>query len=206
MAELPPKQLLVEGPEDKYVFEQVMRYHGMPDDAFKVMVKQGVDQLLGSLKVLVLDLVDRVGVVIDADEHLNRRWQQVHGILTRSGYTSVPRRPDLAGTIIEEVDKPTVGVWIMPNNALPGKLEDFVRFLVPTGDALWAQAEGCVDTLPDVPTRFRFKDRSKAVVHTWLAWQREPGTSMGTAITKRYLNMAAPEAEKLTGWLHRLFD
>lgn len=46
----------------------------------------------------------------------------------------------------------------------------------------------------------------KAHIHTWLAWQEEPGTPMGLAITKRYLNADAPYVQQLMDWISRLFD
>ena len=45
----------------------------------------------------------------------------------------------------------------------------------------------------------------KAHVHTWLAWQKEPGKPMGQAITKRYLDANAPHAQQLIVWIRKLF-
>lgn len=46
----------------------------------------------------------------------------------------------------------------------------------------------------------------KAMIHTWLAWQREPGRPMGLAITKRFLDPEAPSAMEFVAWVRRLFD
>jgi len=103
-----------------------------------------------------------------------------------------------------------VGVWVMPNNALPGALEDFLRFLVPTGDPFWEHAESSVACLPKseaVETKWRNAEnwRSKARIHTYLAWQKNPGTPLGQAITARYLTADASEVAPLVTWLRRLF-
>ncbi len=45
-----------------------------------------------------------------------------------------------------------------------------------------------------------------AEIHTWLAWQEEPGSPLGQAITKRYLDADAPRAQQLMDWVRRLFD
>jgi hypothetical protein len=92
----------------------------------------------------------------------------------------------------------------MPDNELEGILEDFVAFLVPTGDSLWPYAKECVQQIPD--RRFGLHQQSKADIHTWLAWQAEPGRPLGLAIQSRYLDPNAPHAQKLVGWLRRLFE
>lgn len=35
---------------------------------------------------------------------------------------------------------------------------------------------------------YAIQDRSKAFIHTWLAWQKKPGIPMGQAITANVLN------------------
>jgi hypothetical protein len=146
---------------------------------------------------------ERIGVAVDADENLETRWKQFADILTKAGYTNIPKTPDPAGTIVYSPDLPIVGIWLMPNNQLPGKLENFISFLVPKDDALWREAESVVQNLPE--KRFQKKDEIKAHVHTWLAWQEDPGTPMGLAITKRYLQHDSEEAQSLVNWLTKLF-
>ena len=47
--------------------------------------------------------------------------------------------------------------------------------------------------------------RSKALIHTWLAWQEDPGTPLGLAVTKRYLDGDHALAQQFVQWLLRLF-
>ncbi|MGH2495980.1 MAG: DUF3226 domain-containing protein [Ktedonobacteraceae bacterium] len=54
--------------------------------------------------------------------------------------------------------------------------------------------------------RFRNAHESKARIHTWLAWQKEPGKPMGQAITARYLDADALHARQLIAWIRKLFD
>nr|WP_254435729.1 DUF3226 domain-containing protein [Dolichospermum sp. UHCC 0260] len=49
-------------------------------------------------------------------------------------------------------------------------------------------------------------DLSKAIIHTYLAWQDEPGYPMGQAITKQSLRPHTDIAIKFTDWLTRLFN
>ena len=60
----------------------------------------------------------------------------------------------------------------------------------------------------DAATRQRYpnRHRSKALIHTWLAWQQNPGRPMGTAIKAGYLQHDAPIALAFVAWLRRLFE
>ncbi len=53
--------------------------------------------------------------------------------------------------------------------------------------------------------RFRSTYRIKAKIHTWLAWQKEPGKPLGQAITATYFDANAPHAQELIDWIRRLF-
>jgi hypothetical protein len=75
---------------------------------------------------------------------------------------------------------------------------------VPDGDALWTRAGDAIDSIPEHERRFPPVRRSKALIHTWLAWQEEPGSPMGQAIGKRDLDGSAPAAQRFVEWLRRL--
>lgn len=98
-----------------------------------------------------------------------------------------------------------IGIWIMPNNVVPGELEHFIEFLVPEKgtNALWQHARHTVDTLPE--QHFLEQEKMKAYVHSWLAWQERPGTPMGLAIGMKFLDANVPEAAHLIDWINRLF-
>ena len=65
------------------------------------------------------------------------------------------------------------------NNRIAGMLEDFLSSLIREEDVLLARVVSCVDGIPSEQRRFRNTYRSKALIHTWLAWQEEPGTPLG---------------------------
>ena len=119
----------------------------------------------------------------------------------------MPANPDQNGVIVV-VRRPdrdvSVGVWLMPDNQLPGRLETFAAFLIPDTDALWLYAKTTVSALPE--QRFHEIARDKANIHTWLAWQEKPGILLGQAISARYLDKDAPHAQKLTAWIRNLFE
>lgn len=77
---------------------------------------------------------------------------------------------------------------------------------MPEDDTLWPLAEDVVRKVIATDRKFRLSYTSKALLHTWLAWQEEPGGPMGQAITKRYLNANAPYAQELMSWIRQLFE
>ncbi|MEI6987660.1 MAG: DUF3226 domain-containing protein, partial [Rhodospirillaceae bacterium] len=137
-----------------------------------------------------------VRVTVDTDKKISY-------ILTNAGY-NVPKDPEATGTIIQCEGKPRIGIWLMPDNQASGMIEDFVKFLVPEADALIAQACQCVADIK--PPDWRFEPHlSKAEIHTWLAWQKSPGTPLGSAINQKYLDADCQHAKTLITWLSDLF-
>jgi len=61
------------------------------------------------------------------------------------------------------------------------------------------------DGIPATERRFSDLAKPKAVIHTWLAWQEEPGKPLGTAITAKYLDAGVPEVNDFINWLRQLF-
>lgn len=197
------KKLLVEGINDCHVFWNLFEQHAVPE-TFKVKGKDGVSTLLKELKTELRESdLECVGVVLDADADLPARWRSIWDRLKELGYINLPVVPEAGGTIVVTDGLPKVGVWLMPNNQLNGMLEDFIAYLVPSGDKLWDYAQSCVAAIENKPFGIHL---SKANIHTWLAWQEEPGTPMGSAIKFHYLQADVPEALSFIAWIKRLFD
>ena len=215
--------MLVEGPDDHHVLLHLLTVHGVNQrmephlegrrptvvsgDKMVFKACEGIQNVFDNLtqRLKLTSELACIGVIVDADLGVAGRWQRLRDILTDSGYADVPEVPEASGTLVEHEEKPRVGIWIMPNNILPGKVEDFVALLVPAEDSLWKQAERSVEEIPEADRRFNGEAFIKAHIHTWLAWQENPGLPMGQAITRRYLNSDAPEALRLVDWLKRLF-
>ena len=53
--------------------------------------------------------------------------------------------------------------------------------------------------------KFPKKYFSKAQLHTWLAWQAEPGMPFGTALTAACFASDTPKALDFVNWFKRLF-
>ncbi len=221
--------MLVEGPDDWNVFFHLIKHHYLADQL--TVTRRGdyrpqSENTSAAIKHVLFDVVqgdsmfkpkslsaqlkasglERIGIVVDADTDLQSRWLKLCDALPRIGYTDLPTAPVPSGTIIEQVNYPTVGIWVMPDNRLPGTLEDFVGFLRPADDTLWTRAGEAVAQIPSQERLFKPQMTIKAHIHTWLAWQEEPGTAMGQAISKRYLDATSSHALLLVDWLRRLFD
>ena len=203
------KVLLVEGPDDEHVLKHICGNRGIPhlDD---IKSHGGVERLLDSMPVRLKasEEGDIVGVVIDADIDVAARWRSLSDRLIRVGYTGVPNSPAPEGTILDPpsgILLPRVGIWIMPDNQTKGILEDFLRFLLPARSPLFDHIATSVATIPAGERRFSQLAEPKVLIHTWLAWQEEPGKPLGTAITARYLDPAVAQVDVLVSWLNRLF-
>ncbi len=201
--------LLVEGPDDEHVLKHLCGKRGGPT-LDEIKPYGGVEQLLESLPLRLIESdVRAVGVVVDADTGFSGRWQSLRSILVRAGYQDVPADPMADGTVVDPpkgTPLPRVGVWIMPDNQSSGVLEDFLAFLVPKNSPLFEHARASVANIPDGERRFSPIAEPKAVIHTWLAWQEEPGRPYGTAITAHYLDPRVPQVDVLVSWLRRLYE
>ena len=203
-----PRRLIVEGRDDQFTIINLTSRHGWEWDKPAEYIPyidaaDGVDNALEAMAVAIRTY-SHVGLVVDADIELVDRWQSIRNRLTALGF-SVPRSPAPDGTIIEERGK-KIGVWLMPDNQNPGKLEDFLALLIPAGDQCWPWAQQAAMTAKTQHRAgFSTPDTIKAQIHTWLAWQQEPGLPFGTAINAAVFAHDSPLAMAFVGWLTRLF-
>jgi hypothetical protein len=211
-----PQQLLVEGKNDRHVIWALCQKYQVPE-TFSVEIgindrsdqqeTQGIEELLKGIPVILKEEnLETLGIVVDADQDLAARWQGVTNKLKEFGYWDIPPAPLENGWIHIQEEKPKIGVWVMPDNKLPGMLEDFVTYLIPAEDKLHGKAIAILKEIegeklnPYPPTHHQ-----KALIHTWLAWQKTPGMPMGQAITAKALYHDSAIAEKFIGWLKKLF-
>ena len=89
---MPSSTLLVEGDDDKHVLEQIRRARGI-STLIKTERLGGIANLPRRIRASLRASEgndDVVGVVIDADEDPNARWQSIRGIFTQEGYQNIP--------------------------------------------------------------------------------------------------------------------
>lgn len=208
--EIHPYKLLVEGNDDQHVVWALCEKHSVPE-TFDVVDSESAEKLLKSFEVR-LRLADnnrRIGVVMDADANLKNRWDSFVSILKRTEkYDCDALTLPHNGLVLEPIDNsyPKVGIWLMPDNNQNGMLEDFMVALATPGDELIQKSE---DVLTELETegvqKYKPTHRSKAKIHTYLAWQDVPGRPMGQAITANILNSNSDIPMRFVKWLREMF-
>lgn len=215
--------LLVEGEADRSFFEVICRqlaidasiHVAAPNDLIASQVfkntKEGVFSLLPELlKQLEDGTTEKLAVVVDADSLVNgggfqKACDRVGRIVQPAGFDLAPGK-SADGLVFENSDGlADLGLWVMPNNADEGMLEDWIKqCLHPGEDALYQHAGTSIDAIPGGP-KFKPLHRTKAEVATWLAWQEKPGHGLYNAAKPDLLNTSAPLFAGLHAWLTHVF-
>lgn len=220
MTAIPMGELYVEGKDDMHTIIHLLTRHGFDFDRkprpIEIKVAENDIKLLEGVAVAVkANKHGSVGFVLDLDTTVDERWQQIANRLLGSDLqatspglkTDLKSIPDQSGKIIEVPGiRARVGFWLMPDNCQPGgKLENLLDSLIPPQDALRSLAEESANQAHQKGAKFAEKDRIKAIMHTWLAWQEKPGHPYGTAIEAKYFNHDSPAARAFVEWCRTLF-
>ena len=207
--------LCVESQHDQHVVIHLVKRHGVnwSDNDHPVNVKNSKNDS-GVLNA-IRDEVDAakgtgraVGFILDIDTTAVGRWAQVEKALKTVGMNP-PHQPVIGGYIEKSLAlNVQVGVWLMPDNQLyQGDLEDFLKTLLPNSDKLYAFAEkSSEEAILHDAKYMNPKDRKKANLHCWLAWQEEPGVPYGQAINFKYFESQSAEATAFVTWFKTLFS
>lgn len=203
-----PRQLLVEGDDDKWAVINLMvkaGYSFEPEDAVFVRECKGITRLLDLIpEVYKQSGLSSLGIIVDSDLDPPSRWASLRARL-QTLRVNVPEKPDESGTIVTS-NKCSIGIWMMPDNQAKGMLENFLAYLIPDHDKLWGHAVEATDKAISMETPFLSKDRAKGQIHSWLAWQREPGKPIGTAISAGFLSGTTEKVSEFKTWFSRLFE
>lgn len=193
--------LLVEGQDDRHVVRHI-RERALRITDFAIRDKDGVDQLLESIRPEVrAPGREVVGILADANADASARWEAVRGRLLGAGLTPPPNI-DQTGLII--AGNPRVGVWLMPDNASSGSIEDLVARMIPDEDPVWPLAQDYIASIPEADRAFSERNARRAEVHAWLAAREKP-RQMGLAIGAVDLDVEAAICQTFVGWLRLLF-
>ena len=175
---------------------------------FCIKQKNGKVELLKSITMEV-KAPERtaVGIVLDADDDLTAAWHSVKNRLKELGNdyfdpSALPTVPEPAGTIIE--GRRRIGIWLMPDNRLPGELEDFIEKMIPCKDPVWPLSKDYINLIPEGDRKFKQGKILRAEIHAWLATRREP-RKMGSAIGYSDLTVDAANTTAFLVWLRKMF-
>jgi hypothetical protein len=209
--------VLVEGVDDLHFVLHVLYCHGferadiVPPERWAISQtgtgnrlelkpKGGFEKLSGELRIeLTPTYLQRMAIIADADVDPAARWASIRDSLTRAG-VSAPREIPTRGLVISTPNKPIVGIWLMPDNDRPGYIEHLLADMIDPTDRLWAHASACVDQLKTIEQRFPLTDTRKAEIHTWLAWQEQPGARLSEAVVRRYVDTNCAAVVSFTTW------
>ncbi len=218
MAEtLERSRLHVEGTDDQNSLVHLLRRNGVdyhpdkfedsPSHLPRFVQLRSVEKLLDGIETTVKTSTNRiVGFLLDADQPLANRWQSVSQRLKNVGVGDLPDSPPANGFIGESAQfKARVGVWLMPDNVRDGKLEDFLKTLIEEHDPLIVHAEASTQLAKEKGAAFSEIDKIKAIIHAWLAWQKEPGLPYGLAVKAKYFRHDSPTAAVFVEWFKTLY-
>lgn len=203
--------LLVEGKDEEEVIDKLHQNRNVPR-LFKIEDCKGKDELKKGIPLFIKGSeFNKIGILLDADTDMKSRWESMRDILRKNNFTLIngeiiPKIMPKDGLIATNNEK-IIGVWIMPNNELEGMLEDFIRFLIPTDDKLLPIAEEIIARIEtEKLNKYPPTHHAKALIHTWLAWQKKTGSPFGQAITANYLDVKNTElCAVFMNWIHKLF-
>jgi len=201
------KILLTEGDTDCHVIASLCSHYQLETDLFGFFSCGSDTKVLKKANALLsLDGEQQkqtIGIVLDADTNVASRWEAIKNKLQNYEYI-IPETPNIGGTILNCPYLPKLGIWLMPNNLDVGMLEDFCLLLVEENKI--AVADECIKiAMKKNATSFKNVHYAKALIHTYLAWQDEPGKPIGQAITAKILQPSYPISLEFKKWLIELF-
>ncbi|MDP1560171.1 MAG: hypothetical protein Q8M16_02130 [Pirellulaceae bacterium] len=209
------KRLLVEGREEQRLIPQLIEHNSIvwgetrEQAIVDIAEFDGVDNLLrpGVIETeLKVSGLRELGIIVDADEDLDSRWQAVRRRCLQEFSSQLPKQLSENGLVIENQAGLRLGVWIMPDNKNQGMLETFLSCLVPENESeVYQHAVHCVSTAKERGAPFLESQRAKALIHTWLGWQNPPGRQLHQAIIERILIPHSERSKPFVDWFRKLF-
>ena len=208
--------LRVEGKDDHHAIRHLLKRHGIDIDRLGIDVKGsewededtgGKEKLLAGMQTEVMTSNDKaIGFVLDADGPPKDLWDSVRGRLKGLGLNLPNKIPEGGFVGDTAIFQARVGVWLMPDNRRSGAIEEFLKDLIVDGDTLLQLADTSTVSAKKLGAAFSDAKQRKAVLHTWLAWQKNPGVPYGLAVKARYFQHDSPAALAFVDWFQRVFQ
>lgn len=202
-------RLMVEGPDDKYCVIHLTETHGLDWGEPEFWMPHiwdcgGYDKLRNSLPI-AFKTYSKLGVIVDSDPGTNR-YESIIKALENTAIKFPELLPEEGLVVKDDSGTIRLGIWLMPDNQTDGTLEGFLSNLVPSEDARWDHAQESVTLAKEKGAEFPDNLVKKANLHTWLAWQREPGLRFGTAIKAGYFATDQQLVTNFYAWFENLFN
>lgn len=214
-----PKVLLVEGDQDKRVIPELIETNRIPwviegQPIVQIRAAGGYEALRDPDTIaaeLTASGLEALGIIVDADEAPQQRWQSVRDALEQGIPDLIEPLPmELPETGLIHRTKLGIrfGVWMMPDNRREGMLETFLANLLPDDSTnLWEFAQTAArsaQTNHQAP--YTAVQTDKAQIYTWLAWQNPPDCQLHQALNKqRIFQPSHPHAQRFVQWFKDLY-
>lgn len=212
-------KLLVEGSTELRLIPELVEAQGIAWDEDEVGSQVPyIDNCGGVEKILEAGTIsaefkasglERLGVIVDANGNAAGRWDAIRQrcVSELPDMADLPEQIPEDGFVRERQDGSWFGVWIMPDNRHQGALEEFLLGLIPDDDAELVQyARHSVDGARERGAPLRDVEVTKSVVHTFLAWQENPGPQLHEAVMRRLLDPRHPQSQPFITWFTRMFE
>ncbi|MDX2268612.1 MAG: DUF3226 domain-containing protein [Bryobacter sp.] len=140
-------------------------------------------------------------VICDAErQSADERWRALKNIV-ESAYNDCPAEFPERGLILNQKDRPKLGIWIMPDNIKQGMIEDFYLSAIPDGDPLLRESKEFLNVLK---AKNLFQGQlSKSLYRVWLAIHAEP-PGPAAAISRGLLKHDLGLLANYFDWLYSL--
>lgn len=196
----PKRVLLLEGKTDEIIVGIVVRNLRIAD--VRIENYGGINNLLRDLTAFIKGSnAMSIGIIVDANESLEERWQSIRDRLINSDLDiELPTKPNRHG-VVEKFGNQRIGVWVMPDNERPGALEDFVKEMIPN-DGAWRFARDYVERVKGGGIQV---NESKSQVYAWLAIVA-PGTQMGAAFGRGKFKSDTTSYGNFENWIKTLCE
>ena len=150
-----------------------------------------------------------LGLIVDADNSCASRWQSIRDACINF-IPDLPKDIPVQGLVHNSIKKNgksvRFGVWIMPDNKAEGMLETFLSYLVKDeSEALWQYSKEVVFKAKVKGANYKPTHVDKANIHTWLAWQDEPGNQIHIAVKQKILDPQHRKAQNFVNWFKTLY-
>lgn len=153
--------------------------------------------------------VSRIGIIVDANEvGPEARLNSLIRFIEKELDTKIENTQlDPKGFFIQLPDNLSIGIWIMPNNKDNGYLEHFLSELIAKQNQTLTFANTTLNQLSQKAfCLFSEVKKQKALVHTYLAWQKTPGLPFGSAIQSGFLDASSTSADAFVNWFKKTFE
>ncbi len=212
--------LLVEGATEKRAIPELIEANGISWEISKGKFIVYIDDYAGGDSKIVkpavisneLNVANRqaLGLIVDADNNCLDRWKSIRNaciIFIPDLPQELPPQGLVHNTFTKNGKPVKFGVWIMPDNKTGGMLETFLAYLVKDeSEALWQYSQEVVLEAKNKGANYKPTHVDKANIHSWLAWQDEPGSQLHIAVKKKILDPQHPKAQIFINWFKDLYD